>query len=243
MDNTVAIDLITKHVQIQLNDRGVDLRSALSNNDVHEVSSLVSLISQTPRVLHVIGELKNPQTKQDDFVKHADSLSLVVVQEALRLAGVPFEAEIRLGSKEVNYTVSIVRGGLPLVKAIQREIPAILSGNVSISTSAQEPQLTSYHLPEIGLLAKNGVVLLMDDQISTGATALMAIRIILDHRIEQENIIFCTLVATALGLSNIYRAFPKVKIVIATVVDYNRENPELIDGFGAFSNRYFENSA
>ncbi|KAJ3334654.1 Uridine-cytidine kinase-like 1, partial [Kappamyces sp. JEL0680] len=140
-----------------------------------------------------------------------------------------------------HYSVTIVRGGMPLTAALQKEIPKVLTGTFSIASSTSDPILKKFDLPHIGNISRDGTVFLMDDQIATGATALMAIRILLDHHIPEEGIIFCTLVASALGLSNIHRAFPAVRIVTGSIVDYQQESKGsgLVGGFGKFSQRYF----
>lgn len=52
-------------------------------------------------------------------------------------------------------------------------------------------------------------VLVLDSQIGTGAAALMACRILLDHGVKEENIILvCYLVSSQGGVNALYRAFP-----------------------------------
>ena len=48
-------------------------------------------------------------------------------------------------------------------------------------------------------LAKKSFVFLLDAQIGTGAAAFMAIRVLLDHGVPQENIIFVTIIVAACG--------------------------------------------
>ena len=43
-------------------------------------------------------------------------------------------------------------------------------------------------------------VLLFDATVATGAAATMAIRVLKDHRVEEKNIILCTLLASKTGL-------------------------------------------
>lgn len=54
-------------------------------------------------------------------------------------------------------------------------------------------------------------------QIATpfAATALMAIRILLDHGVPEEHIIFVTILASVRGLHTIARVFPLVKVIVA----------------------------
>ena len=58
------------------------------------------------------------------------------------------------------------------------------------------------------------------EQIGTAAAAFMAIRVLLDHGVPEDHIIFIAfLVARAGGISVLRRAFPKVKIVCGAVDD------------------------
>ena len=54
-------------------------------------------------------------------------------------------------------------------------------------------------------------------QIATpfAATALMAIRILLDHGVLESHIIFVTILASAKGLHALARVFPEVKVIVA----------------------------
>lgn len=61
-------------------------------------------------------------------------------------------------------------------------------------------------------------------QIGTAAAAFMAIRILLDHGVREDRIIFITfLVARGGGVSVLRRAFPQVTIVCGAVDDEMRE--------------------
>ena len=57
-------------------------------------------------------------------------------------------------------------------------------------------------------------------QIGTAASAFMAIRVLLDHGVQQDHIIFVTfLVARHGGVVTLRKAFPHVKIVCSAVDD------------------------
>ncbi|KAJ3017397.1 UNVERIFIED_CONTAM: Uridine-cytidine kinase-like 1 [Siphonaria sp. JEL0065] len=65
---------------------------------------------------------------------------------------------------------------------------------------------------------RDRTVIITDVTTSTGAAAMMAVRIVLDHGVPEKNIIFLSLVATSHGLHVLANAFPEVKIVVAQVV-------------------------
>ena len=85
----------------------------------------------------------------------------------------------------------------------------------------------------------NKVVFLMDPMIGTGATALMAIRVLLDHYVKEENIYFLTLIATPTGIHNIAYAYPNVKIVTTTTEDRVNDQYFILPGVGNFGDRYY----
>jgi uridine kinase len=61
-------------------------------------------------------------------------------------------------------------------------------------------------------------------QIGTAASAFMAIRVLLDHGVQQDQIIFVTfLVARYGGIVMLRKAFPYVKIVCSAVDDHLSE--------------------
>jgi uridine kinase len=69
-------------------------------------------------------------------------------------------------------------------------------------------------------------MLLIHCQIGTGAAAFMSIRILLDHGVKEDRIIFVTfLVARGGGVSILRRAFPQVRIVCGAVDD------EMLEGW------------
>lgn len=65
----------------------------------------------------------------------------------------------------------------------------------------------------------------MDATVASGAASMMAIRILLDHEVAEENIIFCSLLMAMSGIHTIAYAFPKV-LMVTTEVD-----PEVNDKF------------
>lgn len=138
---------------------------------------------------------------------------------------------------QMYYGINIKSGGTPFEKQLKKDLNRVKIGSISITTSQNDPSLSQVLLPDIEETSQDGQgrVVIMDDQVSTGATALMAIRVALDHHIKEDRIEYCCLVATDLGLANIQRAFPKVRVITACLVPYQSFH----SAFGSFSERYF----
>ena len=90
-----------------------------------------------------------------------------------------------------------------------------------------DPLLLQVMLPEYlrkRHLAEETYAFLLDAQIGTAAAAFMAIRVLLDHGVQEDHIIFVTfLVARSGGVSVLRQAFPGVKIVCGAVDDNMKE--------------------
>ncbi|XP_069952310.1 uridine-cytidine kinase-like 1 isoform X6 [Cherax quadricarinatus] len=82
-------------------------------------------------------------------------------------------------------------------------------------------------------------IFLMDATVATGAAAIMAIRVLLDHEVNEEHISLCSLLMTEQGVHNIAYAFPKVRIVTTAVDPYVNEKFYIVPGIGNFGDRYF----
>merc|ERR1712080_39392 len=85
---------------------------------------------------------------------------------------------------------------------------------------------------------KDYQVILMDATVATGAAAMMAIRVLLDHDVPEENINLVSLLMAESGVHTIAYAFPNVKITSAIDPEIN-EKFHVLPGIGNFGDRYF----
>jgi uridine kinase len=110
--------------------------------------------------------------------------------------------------------VSILRSGACLERGLRRVIRDVSLGSVLIQNNSRsgEPLLYDVRLPaylKYRATAKETYVFLMDSQIGTGATAMMAIRVLLDHGVPEDHItVICFLISRKGGVHAIGRAFP-----------------------------------
>ena len=115
--------------------------------------------------------------------------------------------------------VVILRGGSCLETGLKRVIPECKSGRVLIQTNYRtgEPELHYLKLPSD--MASHDSVLLLDSQMSSGGAALMAVRVVVDHGVPEDRIVFVTYFGGTLGMNRLASVFPKITIVVARVVE------------------------
>lgn len=79
----------------------------------------------------------------------------------------------------------------------------------------------------------------MDATVATGAAAMMAIRVLLDHDVLEGNILIVSLLMAESGVHSIAYAFPKVKIVTSAIDPEINDKFYVLPGIGNFGDRYF----
>lgn len=154
--------------------------------------------------------------------------------------------------------VSILRAGETMEQAVSEVCKNIRIGKILIQTNQQtgEPELYYLRLPKD---IKDYRVILMDATVATGAAGIMAIRVLLDHDVPEENIMLVSLLMAEVGVHSIAYAFPKVTTSLLTLIKLywwfsgftqvqivtSALDPEINDkfyvipGIGNFGDRYF----
>lgn len=121
-------------------------------------------------------------------------------------------------SGEVSAVV-ILRAGSCLESGLKRVIPDCRTGRVLIQTNYRtgEPELHYQHLPAD--ISSHDSVLLLDPQMSSGGAALMAVKVLVDHGVPEQRIVFVTYFAGKMGVNRLLKVFPKVKVVVCKIVE------------------------
>lgn len=176
------------------------------------------LLPSTPQIKGLHTFIRNRHTSRDEFIFYSKRLIRLVIEYALSLF--PFKETIVETPQGVTYTgsrmaskkicgVSILRAGETMEQAICDVCKDIRIGKILIQTnqSTDEPELYYLRLPKD---IKDYKVILMDATVATGAAAMMAIRVLLDHDVPEDNIILSSLLMAEIGVHSIAYAFPKV---------------------------------
>jgi uridine kinase len=189
--------------------------------------------------------LCNQNTLHEDFVFNADAVMAILFEHTLSL--VPHEPSCvelasggelsgRVPTKRI-VGVSVLRAGLTMEAALGRCVQAVALGRLLIQTNADtgEPELHHASLPDL----KDCIVVLMDPLIASGAAAMMAVRVLLDHGMAQEDIFLTTIFSTDRGLHAVAYAFPRVNIVTASLDHKLDDKGRIEPSLGNFGDRYY----
>ncbi|KAF8206395.1 armadillo/beta-catenin/plakoglobin [Mycena galopus ATCC 62051] len=284
--NTVAIDLICTHIRRKLLERSNSFRhkmavphlyTSLSGGSLpvcKEEDLNLTIIPQTRQLQGIFTIMRSKTSSRQDFIFFVDRLATLLMEFALqflpyspRTVTTPVEAaftgKVMSAKASLFYVcgVSILRSGGTLERGFRRVLNDVPMGSLLVPSNSTdgEPLMLHVMLPVCirkRHMAEEAWVFLLDAQIGTGASAFMAVRILLDHGVKPQHIIFVTfLVARGGGVSVLRRAFPDIKIVTAGVDDVVQEgwidgsqgegNPQsrqvwsILPGLGQIADRYY----
>ncbi|KAJ7274365.1 armadillo/beta-catenin/plakoglobin [Mycena haematopus] len=278
--NTVAIDLICTHIRRKLHERSNSFRHRMAIPHLYTSPSGRSLpeckiedlnltiLPQTRQLRGIFTILRSKTSSRQDFIFFVDRLATLLMEFALqflpyspRTVTTPTEAAFTGKIMSAKYVcgVSILRSGGILERGFRRVLNDVPVGSLLVPSNNGdgEPLMLHVMLPVCirnRPMAEEAWVFLLDAQIGTGASAFMAVRILLDHGVKPQHIIFVTfLVARGGGISVLRRAFPDIKIVTAGVDDVVREGWinssegeghgrqvwSIIPGMGIIADRYY----
>ncbi|PGH02954.1 uridine kinase [Helicocarpus griseus UAMH5409] len=235
IENKTAIDMVVKHIQRNLREKSeahyLELQKLGKLVEEQPLSANVLLMNQTPQVVAINTILQNPLTEQVDFVFYFDRLACIMIERALDT--IPFVPTTVSTPQQHIYhglrpaakisAVAILRGGSCLETALKRTIPDCITGRVLIQTNYRtgEPELHYLKLPHD--IHTHASVMLLDPQMSSGGAALMAVRVLVDHGIEEGRIVFVTLAAGKRGLQRLTAVYPDVKVVVGRIEEEGEE--------------------
>merc|ERR1712126_5025 len=192
-------------------------------------------------------DVRNKDTTRDEFIFYSKRLIRLVIEYSLSL--LPFESVSVSTPQGLHYQgrrctekkicgVSILRAGETMEQALSDVCKDIRIGKILIQTNWEsgEPELYYLRLPKD---IKDYQVILMDATVATGAAAMMAIRVLLDHDVPEENINLVSLLMAESGVHTIAYAFPGVKIITTAVDPEINDRFHVMPGIGNFGDRYF----
>lgn len=222
-------DRVIKTLKAKSRQHQADLKRLGVASEDAPLTANVMVLPQTSQVRGINTVLVDPDVDREDFIFYFDRLVGMLVEKATE-AGVHFspcrintpvpgETYDGLSADDEPSAVVILRGGSCLETGLKRVIPDCRTGRLLIQSSARtgEPELHFYKLaPDI---AQHGCVLLLDPQMSSGGAALMAVKVLLDHGVKEERIVFVTYLAGRRGLGRLMGCFPALRVVVGRLVD------------------------
>ncbi|KAF2977319.1 hypothetical protein EK904_003287 [Melospiza melodia maxima] len=250
--NVIIFEGIMAFADKELLKRELSVRAALASaHQCHPLPQTLSVLKSTPQVRGMHTIIRNKETSRDEFIFYSKRLMRLLIEHALSL--LPFQSctvqtpqghdyEGRTYSGKQITGVSILRAGETMEPALRAVCKDVRIGTILIQTNCNtgEPELHYLRLPKD---ISEDHVILMDCTVSTGAAAMMAVRVLLDHDVPEDKIFLLSLLMAEMGVHSVAYAFPRVKIITTAVDKKVNDLFRIIPGIGNFGDRYFGTDA
>ncbi|XP_077804234.1 uridine-cytidine kinase-like 1 isoform X13 [Macaca mulatta] len=270
--NTVAIDLIVQHVHSQLEEGcpglGTPVPPAAPDAERPEEHAAGARHAHHHQVGPTWGRRprarsrsralplhfrprRDKETSRDEFIFYSKRLMRLLIEHALSF--LPFQDCVVRTPQGQDYAgkcyagkqitgVSILRAGETMEPALRAVCKDVRIGTILIQTNqlTGEPELHYLRLPKD---ISDDHVILMDCTVSTGAAAMMAVRVLLDHDVPEDKIFLLSLLMAEMGVHSVAYAFPRVRIITTAVDKRVNDLFRIIPGIGNFGDRYFGTDA
>ncbi|XP_059905565.1 uridine-cytidine kinase-like 1 isoform X2 [Gadus macrocephalus] len=228
-----------------------DMAALASAHQAQPLPQTLSVLESTPQVRGMHTIIRNKETSRDEFIFYSKRLMRLLIERALSFLpsqshtvqtpqGEDYEGRSFDGKRVTG--VSILRAGETMEPALRAVCKDVRIGKILIQTNQDtgEPELHYLRLPrEIG----EDHVILMDCTVSTGAAAMMAVRVLLDHDVQEDKILLVSLLMAEMGVHSVAYAFPQVQIITTAVDKEVNDLFHIIPGIGNFGDRYFGTDA
>ncbi|XP_064132455.1 uridine-cytidine kinase-like 1 isoform X2 [Loxodonta africana] len=218
-----------------------------SAHQCHPLPQTLSVLKSTPQVRGMHTIIRDKETSRDEFIFYSKRLMRLLIEHALSF--LPFQECVVQTPQGQDYSgkcyagkqitgVSILRAGETMEPALRAVCKDVRIGTILIQTNqlTGEPELHYLRLPKD---ISDDHVILMDCTVSTGAAAMMAVRVLLDHEVPEDKIFLLSLLMAEMGVHSVAYAFPRVKIITTAVDKRVNDLFRIIPGIGNFGDRYF----
>lgn len=206
----------------------------------------IHCFKMTPQLKVLLTLIRDKKTTREDFIFYTDRIIRLLVEEGLNF--LPVRAKIVITSTKTRFrgvefvgkicAVSILRSGEAMESAVREVCKKIRIGKILIQRDEKtaEPNLFYVKLPKD---VANRYVFLLDPMLATGGSAATAIRILKNHGVRENKIIFLNLISCPEGIKRVLDEFPGVRIITAAIDSHLNQKFYIIPGLGDFGDRYF----
>ncbi|KAB5576572.1 uridine kinase family-domain-containing protein [Coniochaeta sp. 2T2.1] len=230
VENRVAMAMVVQFIEQKLLEKSRHHRAALTQLELEAQSKplgkRVTVLKETPQLRGMNTIIHNIDTSSEDFIFYFDRLAALLVEQALNNVSFKSTTVTTPGGYTYNglrpcgnvSAVILVRGGAALETGLHRVIPDCRTGRVLIQSNLRtgEPELHYLKLPAD--IHQHEAVLLLDAQMSSGGSALMAVQVLVDHGVKLDRIVLATYSAGRMGLYRLTNVFPDIAVVVGSVV-------------------------
>jgi uracil phosphoribosyltransferase len=196
-----------------------------------------------PLIDHSLTILRDKKTTTEDFRRHADIVSKIILIEAMKHLSTnvknietplaPFAGR-QLNDKVI--VVPVLRAGLAMLIALRDFLPAVSVGFIGLARDEHTAQAREYYQKMPKIFASH-IVMVIDPMLATGGSFDNTVTAL--KRKGAKRIVAVSIVSAPEGVKLLHTRHPDVIIITGAIDDHLNEEKFIVPGLGDFGDRYF----
>ena len=202
----------------------------------------VTIVSH-PLIDHSLTILRDKDTKTEEFRRHADVVSKLILIEAtkqLKLmdkkVGTPLAPFTGKELKDDIIVVPVLRAGLAMLIALRDFLPAVSVGFIGLERDEKTAIAREYY-KKIPQIFSTHIVLVIDPMLATGGSMDDTVSAVKAK--GATRIVAVSIVSAPEGIKRFSEHHPDVRIVTAAIDTHLNDKAYIVPGLGDFGDRYF----
>jgi uracil phosphoribosyltransferase len=237
-------------------DKNIKLDAQVPNyfeiaNYQHLRNTYPNLILIESRAIdNLMGILRDKDLKTPEFRVISRRLIRILLEEALAYeCDVEIVKQSPLGNYKTihnprdtsNYiAISILRSGNTMIDDLIQILPDIDVGNILVQRNENhESKEAVFFFEKLPKDIKEKRILLVDPMLATGGSGALCIQKLLEKGVKEENIVFINIISCEEGIANVFRKYPKIKLISARCDPFLLPNKYIAPGLGDFGDRFY----
>lgn len=202
----------------------------------------VTVVSH-PLIDHSLTILRDKNTRTEEFRRHADVVSKVLLIEAtkqMKLKDKPIQTPLSaFTGKELAddvIVVPVLRAGLAMLFSLQDMLPKASVGFIGLERDEKTAIAREYYKKIPQILATN-IVFVVDPMLATGGSMDDTITAVKQK--GAKRIVSVSIVSAPEGIKRVTDSHPDVPIITAALDERLNDKAYIVPGLGDFGDRYF----
>lgn len=196
-----------------------------------------------PLIDHSLTILRDITTTTDEFRRHADVVSKILILEAtkqLKLTDKRIETPLSpFTGKELAddiIVVPVLRAGLAMLTSLRNILPSVSVGFIGLERDEQTAIAREYY-KKIPKIFSTHIVFVIDPMLATGGSMDDTITAVKQK--GATRIVSVSIVSAPEGIERVNKAHPDVPIITAALDERLNDKAYIVPGLGDFGDRYF----
>ena len=196
-----------------------------------------------PLIEHSLTILRDKRTTTEDFRRHADIVSKIILIEATKHLSTHVKhietplapyAGRELTDKVI--VVPVLRAGLAMLIALRDFLPAVSVGFIGLERDEQTAQAREYYQKMPKIFASH-IVLVIDPMLATGGSFDNTVTAL--KKKGAKRIVAVSIVSAPEGMKYLHQRHPDVLIITGAIDEHLNARKFIVPGLGDFGDRYF----